>query len=85
MLHHLMLLLLCSAALAQDAPLRYECRRATTPIRVDGRLDDAAWKDAPWTAAFVDIEGDAKTRPRFQTRVKLLWDDRFLYIAAEME
>ena len=33
------------------------------PIQIDGRLDDEAWKAAPWTDAFVDIEGDAQPRP----------------------
>jgi hypothetical protein len=66
-------------------PNRYTCRRAPTPIRVDGRLDDAAWATAPWTTDFVDIQGDGHPRPRFRTRVKMLWDDRFLYVAAELQ
>jgi hypothetical protein len=66
-------------------PLSYECHRAKTPIRIDGKLDDAAWKDAPWTSDFVDIEGATKPEPRFRTRAKMLWDDKYLYIAAELE
>jgi hypothetical protein len=68
-----------------DFPKHYLCYRATSPITIDGRLDDAAWQDAPWTDDFVDIEGDAKPRPRFRTRAKMLWDDDYLYIGAEME
>jgi len=78
-------LLFLSAALAQPKPERYTCYRASSPIRVDGRLDDAAWLNAPWSPAFVDIEGDAKPKPRFRTRMKMLWDDRYLYIGAELE
>jgi hypothetical protein len=52
---------------------------------IDGKLDDEAWQAAAWTDAFVDIEGDRKPRPRFRTRVKMLWDDAYLYIAAELE
>jgi len=75
------------AAQAQTAgtPLSYECRRAKTPIQIDGKLDDPAWNEAPWTSDFVDIEGSAKPTPRFRTRVKMLWDDKYLYIAAELE
>ena len=40
---------------------------------------------APWTADFVDIQGGAKPKPRFRTRAKMLWDDDYLYIAAELE
>ena len=66
-------------------PLGYVCTRAAKPILVDGRLDDPAWKAAPWTRNFTDIEGDAKPRPRFRTRAKMLWDDDYFYIAAELE
>ena len=64
-------------------PLTYTCVRGT-PI-IDGKIDDPAWDKAAWTADFVDIEGTLKPLPRFKTRVKMLWDDEYLYIAAEME
>ena len=63
----------------------YVCPRAVTPPKIDGRLDDAAWKRAPWTDYFVDIEGPVKSAPRFRTRAKMLWDDRYFYVAAEIE
>lgn len=44
-----------------------------------------AWSHAPWTDDFVDIEGDRKERPEWQTRVKMLWDDEALYLGAWME
>lgn len=69
---------------AYEPPLGYVCYRAAAPPRLDGRLDDAAWRDAPWTADFVDIEGDRRPKPRFRTRAKMLWDDQFFYVAAEM-
>jgi hypothetical protein len=77
-------LFLALPATAAD-PLRYDCSRASSPIRIDGKLDDVAWQAAPWTALFVDIEGEAKPAPRFRTRAKMLWDDTHFYIAAEME
>lgn len=66
-------------------PQGYVCVRATQPIVVDGKLDDPAWKNAAWTQDFVDIEGDKKPKPRFRTRVKMLWDNDYFYIAAKME
>jgi poly(3-hydroxybutyrate) depolymerase/transglutaminase-like putative cysteine protease len=66
-------------------PKNYLCRHTDTPIVVDGKLDDPAWANAPWTSDFVDIQGDAKPKPRFRTRAKMLWDDEYLYIAAEIE
>jgi hypothetical protein len=67
-----------------QAPLAYDCHRTATPIRIDGKLDDLAWQKANWTSDFVDIEGAAKPTPRFRTRAKMLWDDNYLYIAAEL-
>ncbi len=63
----------------------YECRRARAPFRIDGRLDKAEWKDAPWSDWFVDIQGESLPQPRFKTRMKLLWDDQYLYVGAELE
>jgi hypothetical protein len=66
-------------------PRCYVCYRAAGPITVDGRPDEEAWRAAPWSEAFVDIEGERKPAPRLRTRVKMLWDDDALYIAAELE
>ena len=38
-----------------------------------------------WTEEFDDIEGDPKPKPRYSTRVRMLWDDENLFIGAEME
>ena len=59
--------------------------RGETPIKIDGKLDDPAWQAAPWTDDFVDIEGDRRLPPRFRTRAKMLWDDQYFYIGAELE
>jgi Carbohydrate family 9 binding domain-like len=79
------LIFAANAPNALRAPLSYDCLRTKTPIRIDGKLDDPAWKKAKWTSDFVDIEGPAKPTPRFRTRAKMLWDDNYLYIAAELE
>jgi hypothetical protein len=54
-------------------------------VTVDGKLDEAAWKAVPWTEDFVDIEGSRRPKPRFRTRAKMLWDDKYFYIGAELE
>ncbi|MFC1526374.1 carbohydrate-binding family 9-like protein [Candidatus Latescibacterota bacterium] len=66
-------------------PARYICYRAAQPLTIDGKLDEPSWERAPWTELFVDIEGDLKPRPRFRTRAKMLWDDDYFYVAADME
>jgi len=70
---------------ATVAPKYYICHRTDLEIIVDGWLDDRAWQGAPWTDTFSDIEGPAKPAPRYRTRVKMLWDDVYLYVAARLE
>jgi hypothetical protein len=76
---------------AKDAA--YTCHRATQPIVLDGLLTDAAWQSAQLIEGFVvpptmDWETSAMTprRPASSaSRVRLLWDDRYLYLGAELE
>jgi len=46
-------------------------------------LTGAAVSDVP--AYVFPIEGDRGPSPRFSTRVKMLWNDDYFYVAAEME
>lgn len=66
-------------------PRGYVCVRAKHAPQLTGRLDDPAWLDAPWSLEFVDIEGEVRPKPWFRTRVKMLWDDDYFYVGAEME
>lgn len=65
-------------------PRTYACPRVSGGIEIDGRLDEAAWDRAAWTSDFVDIEGDRRPAPRYRTRAKMVYDDRYFYVAAEM-
>jgi hypothetical protein len=53
-----------------------------SPPKIDGDTSDAVWQRAKWTNNFRDIEGDLKPNPPLQTKVKMLWNDTCLYIAA---
>lgn len=63
-------------------PRSYICYKTTEPLVIDGILDEKSWQQAEWTQNFIDIEGIVE--PLYQTRAKLLWDDQYLYIAAEL-
>ncbi|MDZ4121342.1 MAG: carbohydrate-binding family 9-like protein [Candidatus Cloacimonadaceae bacterium] len=67
------------------APLSYICYQATGSIVIDGKMEEADWLKAPWTEDFTDIEGNLKPQPFYQTRVKILWDDKGMYFFAWME
>jgi hypothetical protein len=65
-------------------PKGYLCPRAAIAPNINGDLSKEFWRNAPWSDDFVDIEGDVKPRPTWRTRMKMLWDDNNLYIAAEL-
>lgn len=67
------------------APKTYLCYYTDTPLAIDGELSEKAWQQAAWTDKFVDIEGHIKPVPYYDTRVKMLWDSQYFYIAAELE
>ena len=56
-----------------------EVWRAAAPIKVDGRLDDAAWAKAPGVGEFVNNADGSPSL--YRTEAKVLYDDRFLYFA----
>ncbi len=60
------------------------CHTAESPV-IDGNISDAVWDRAAWSEPFVDIEGSLKPEPRFKTRIKMLWNDTCLFVAAELE
>ena len=63
----------------------YISKRTNESLKIDGLGNETAWKNAPWTDEFIDIEGDKKPKPYFRTRMKMLWDDNYFYFYAEME
>ena len=73
------------AAPTEWDPETYVAYRTETPLVIDGKLDESAWSSAEWTKSFVDIEGSQTPPPRFNTHAKMLWDDVYFYVAAEME
>lgn len=91
----LVLLLFCSiTAFCQEKddgiwnynpPLNYIAYKTETPLKIDGKADEASWKSAEWTQDFVDIEGSKKPAPEYRTRVKILWDDDYFYFFAELQ
>ena len=66
-------------------PKTYVCYQTPEPIEIDGRLDDPAWSKTEWTDDFIDIQGTAKPQPPYRTRVKMLWDEHYFYVAAELD
>lgn len=82
-----LLLAFCTILLSQvqaaDPPKKLQAQRLSAPIKVDGNLDDAAWKNAPVADSFVEW------RPTFgpienytnRTQIYILYDNNAIYVA----
>jgi len=70
-------------------PLQYVAIKLhqSEKIKVDGKIQETAWDEAPWSETFGDIEGDINKHPPFgkRTNIKMRWDDTYLYVAAVLE
>ncbi|MBS7256629.1 carbohydrate-binding family 9-like protein [Flavobacterium branchiicola] len=64
-------------------PKTYVAAKTTTPITIDGDETDVSWSKTEWTDLFEDIENGIK--PKYATKVKMLWDETNFYILAKME
>ncbi|MHC5537174.1 carbohydrate-binding family 9-like protein [Singulisphaera rosea] len=74
-----------STSMAVEPPQGYVCEKTTGAIKIDGKLDEADWAEGHLSGDFIDIEGPAKPKPRFGTKVQMIWDDEYFYIGAHLE
>ncbi|MCI0572116.1 MAG: carbohydrate binding family 9 domain-containing protein [Myxococcaceae bacterium] len=74
----LLALLVSGEARADGA---FKAVRTSAPPELDGRLDDAAWKDAPVFDAFTQSFPKEGNAPSERTEVRVVYDDRALYVA----
>lgn len=48
---------------------------------IDGNLADSIWESAEWATNFIEVNPDENTDPSEQTKFKILYDQKHLYIA----
>jgi len=66
-------------------PKTYTVYRAHQPLKIDGNLDKKEWSSVHWTEYFGAITGGSRYFEDKPSRVKMLWDDEYLYVAAELK
>ena len=78
----LILGLLCSSFLfsQQSEDLELRAVRTDEPVRMDGRLDDAAWQKAEVIDNLIQREPDEGKPITETTEIRILYDDEYLYI-----
>lgn len=81
----LSILLIILVSISVFGQKKYDCYKSPEKLIIDGDVYTEYWKSVPWSDFFIDIEGDTMPSPYYQSRMKMLWDDQYLYVAAEME
>ncbi|MFC5683711.1 carbohydrate-binding family 9-like protein [Flavobacterium sp. MAHUQ-51] len=64
-------------------PKSYVAYKTTEKVVIDGEDLESSWSKSEWTDAFIDIEGVEK--PKYETKVKMLWDEKNYYILAKIQ
>lgn len=74
-----------ASAASHDRPVPVsQAVRTTASIRIDGRLDEAAWASAPVTDQFTQIDPEEGQPASERTAVRVLYDDAHLYIGVRL-
>lgn len=71
-----------ATAALPPVPPTYVCQRATQLLTIDGKGEEPDWQQAMRLSPLRDIEGCAIED---KTVVQMLWDDRYLYVLADMQ
>ena len=69
-----------SIATAPDSSARATAVRATRAPTIDGREDDAVWRQAPAVSDFREFQPKEGGPARFRTEFKAAYDDRHLFV-----
>ncbi|MCH2490348.1 MAG: carbohydrate binding family 9 domain-containing protein [Flavobacteriales bacterium] len=82
------ILVLAQEETTTEIPNEYPKRSYTTasisnatPIAIDGNINEEAWDAVEWTTDYVEFEPDNGTAPSEQTKMKIVYDDKNLYVA----
>ncbi|MEC8475284.1 MAG: carbohydrate-binding family 9-like protein, partial [Planctomycetota bacterium] len=62
---------------------KFVARRTSHPLAIDGKLGEESWRQVEASNAFVDLVSGKPTL--YETTIKVLWDDQYLYVGYEVE
>ncbi len=86
--HLLLVFLFPITIIAQDSTKTVTKRIYTTkPLNgseaptIDGLINEASWDLVDWTGDFIENEPDENTPPTQQTKFKIVYDQKYLYVA----
>ena len=62
-----------------------QATRISSPPKIDGKLDEEAWRNKPIATVFIQKEPNLGQMASQRTKVKLVYDDEAIYIGAHMQ
>ncbi|MEO8886011.1 MAG: carbohydrate-binding family 9-like protein [Mucilaginibacter sp.] len=62
-----------------EQPL-YKVAKTTEPMTIDGKMDEAAWKDAQEVSFDYFYRGDNKPMDKQKTKFRMMWDNANMYL-----
>lgn len=68
---------------SHPSPHSYVAYKTSGGINIDGKGNEESWQKADYSEDFIDIEGE--NEPKYQTGIKMLYDNNYLYFYAKME
>lgn len=78
-----LLFFVSTTAFSQPTPRKLPAKRTTLPIKIDGILDDAAWKDAPAALGYTEFRPTPfkKEDSSIRTECYMLYSDEGIYFS----
>ena len=73
------ILFLFSDVFGQWIRKRTTAKKITELIVIDGVIDEGVWADAPEVGEFIQLQPRRGDQAKFQTVVKILYDENFIY------
>ena len=67
------------SAPAEPVRKAYPCYRMSSPVTIDGKLDEPAWKTLPEATGFLVLKSTSYNLER-QTAFRMGWDDQAVYL-----
>ena len=68
---------------SQEIAKQYFTKQISPQVapKLDGFLDDSVWDKVEWGSNFVEVSPDENTSPTEETKFKILFDQKYLYVA----
>ena len=80
----LLSLLTSQLVFADVVPKTYTTMRVTTPIKIDGILNDEGWKNIPVANDFIQLDPTEGNPVTQKTEVRITYDNVAVYVSAMM-